>query len=512
MENSTQLNYLAQRFDIYYNNAKRYEAQGQIALAKRNYFLSAEVLMEMAKISSPKLAEVKFERAKRIIELADNLNEYNVGQNNSSSHASAPGGAAKNKQKDSEDGAKKFAAAQIPNVHFSDIAGLDDVKEAIKVRMIYPLKHPEVYSAYGKKMGGGMLLYGPPGTGKTMIAKAIACEVGATFYAVKGSDIVSKWVGESEQNINALFDSARQNELSIIFIDEIDSLLGKRGVDTHNDKRVNEFLQQIDGFGSDSSKILLLGATNRPWDIDSAAMRSGRFSEKIYVPLPDRKARRFLFDKYLKGLPLASDVDIDELVTLTEGYSGADINEICDSAKIEPLKKSIISREEDEDAKLTEITFNDFRRAFTKVRSSVTKEELRKLDEFAKAFNLDISKKPETNNEQTTAPTTQPKPEVKKEEPKPQGNNLKVILQSNTIKLVPNQKTSLEFYIDGESESVYAKVDSHNYVCKRNIRNWIIDNLNVSEGEYTVEVTADGKKATFNIKVIKGIDETDYDL
>ena len=239
----------------------------------------------------------------------------------------------------------------------------------------------------------------PPGTGKTMIAKAIACEVGATFYAVKGSDIVSKWVGESEQNINALFEEARKNDLSIIFIDEIDSLLGKRGVDNHNDKRVNEFLQQIDGFSSDSSKLLLLGATNRPWDLDSAAMRSGRFSEKIYVPLPDKKAREFLFAKYLKGLPLADDCNIDTLVKLSEGMSGADINEVCDSAKIEPLKESIIRREKDNDAGLIEITFNDFKKAFSKVRPSVTKEELKKLDDFARQYNLDIDLNPDDNEE-----------------------------------------------------------------------------------------------------------------
>lgn len=391
MKNSTELNTLSQKFDIYYDNAKKYEMSGQINLAKRNYYLSAETLMEMAKLSSPKLAQVKFERAKRLIEVAENLTAERK--------SSIKGGAEKGVSSTNDDEKKKFVSAEIPNVHFSDIAGLEDVKEAIKIRMIYPLKHPEVYSAYGKKMGGGVLLYGPPGTGKTMIAKAIACEVGATFYAVKGSDIVSKWVGESEQNINALFEEARKNDLSIIFIDEIDSLLGKRGIDNHNDKRVNEFLQQIDGFSSDSSKLLLLGATNRPWDLDSAAMRSGRFSEKIYVPLPDKKAREFLFDKYLKGLPLADDCNIDTLVKLSEGMSGADINEVCDSAKIEPLKESIIRREKDNDAGLIEITFNDFKKAFSKVRPSVTKEELKKLDDFAKQYNLDIDLNPDDNEE-----------------------------------------------------------------------------------------------------------------
>lgn len=500
MKNSTELNHLSQKFDIYYDNAKKYEMTGQLNLAKRNYFLAAEALMEMAKLSSPKLAQVKFDRAKRLIEIAENLGvEKSPVKGTSGKVASSE-----------DDEKKKFAAAEIPNVHFSDIAGLEDVKEAIKIRMIYPLKHPEVYSAYGKKMGGGVLLYGPPGTGKTMIAKAIACEVGATFFAVKGSDIVSKWVGESEQNINALFEEARKSELSIIFIDEIDSLLGKRGEDKHNDKRVNEFLQQIDGFSSDTSRMLLLGATNRPWDLDSAAMRSGRFSEKIYVPLPDKKARKFLFDKYLKGLPLSSDCDIDTLVNLSEGMSGADINEVCDSAKIEPLKESILRREKDGESGLIEITFNDFRKAFSKVRSSVTKEELKKLEDFAKQYNLDITSKDESDViEDDIGDEHTP---IVPEHSTQSSSQLKIILGDNTLKIQPDVPMNLEFFIDGDYKTVYAKIDSHNYVCKKNIRNWIINDLDLTEGEYNVEVTADGHKGNFTIKVIKGIDEVDYDL
>lgn len=377
MKDSVELNNLSQKYDIYYTNAKKYEENGQLNLAKRNLLLASECLMQMAKLSSPKLMKARLEKAKNLITSAESLS------------VSKPISQKKENAEKKEEN-KKFTAAEVPNIHFDDIAGLEDVKEAIKVRMIYPLKHPEIYSAYNKKIGGGVLLYGPPGTGKTMIAKAIACEVNAKFYAIKGSDIVSKYVGESEQNINALFEQAKKDELSIIFIDEIDSLLGKRGVDIHNDKRVNEFLQQIDGFSSDTSKLLFLGATNRPWDIDSAAMRSGRFSEKIYVPLPDDKAREFLFNKNLKNLPLEKDVDIELLTQKSEGLSGADISEICDSAKIEPLKQSIINRDLDKDADLIKITLKDFEKAFKKIKSSVTKEDLKKYEDFAKSFNLSL--------------------------------------------------------------------------------------------------------------------------
>ncbi len=493
MKDGIELNHLSQKYDVYFSNAKKYQSEGKLDLAKRNYLLSAEALMQMAKLSSPQVAKVKFDKAKHLIAVADSL-----GKEKPKNVAST----------EKEEGAKEFASASIPNIHFSDIAGLDDVKEAIKVRMIYPLKHPEIYSAYNKKMGGGVLLYGPPGTGKTMIAKAIACEVGATFYAVKGSDIISKYVGESEQNINALFNSARNNDLSIIFIDEIDTMLGKRGEDAHNDKRVNEFLQQIDGFSSDTSKILLLGATNRPWDIDSAAMRSGRFSEKIYVPLPDAKARRFLFEKNLKNLPLASDVDISTLVEMSKGLSGADISEICDAAKIEPLKESIIKRENDENSGLIEVCFNDFKKAFSKVRPSATKEELEKLEKFAKEFNLDISTKDAENVENSKAS------ENKNQENQTPvlDKKLDIVLQNNTLKILPNEPLRLEFYLDGNYSKVYAKVGSKNFVCKQNIRNWIIDDIKVQEGEYLVEITADGIAGSFKIKVIKGMEEEDYDL
>ena len=221
-----------------------------------------------------------------------------------------------------------------------------------------------------------MLLYGPPGTGKTMIAKAIACEVGAKFYAVKGSDIVSKWVGESEQNINSLFEEANKQDRSIIFIDEMDSLLGKRGQDIHNDKRVNEFLQQIDGFAGRNPNLLLLGATNRPWDIDSAATRSGRFSQKIYIPLPDEKARKFMLEKNMKNVPASKNFDIDKIVKQTELYSGADIEELCDRAKDEPLLKAI------ETDSVIEVTNKDFDNILKIFPPSVTESELKKFADY----------------------------------------------------------------------------------------------------------------------------------
>ena len=266
--------------------------------------------------------------------------------------------------------------------------------------MIYPVKHPEIYKIYNKTSGGGLLMYGPPGTGKTMIAKAIACEVGAKFYAIKGSDLRSKWVGESEKNISSLFETARKDKLAIIMIDELDTILASRGEDKHNDKVVNEFLQQIDGFMGKSPNLLLLGATNRPWDIDSAAMRSGRFSEKIYVPLPDTEARKFLFEKNLAGVPVADDVSIDKLASITSGYSGADIAEICDKAKVEPLLKSIeLSESGKFDAdNICKVTHKDIVNAISTIRKVSSSADIKKFEEFAKSFGENIKLTKEEEN------------------------------------------------------------------------------------------------------------------
>jgi len=371
--------FLNDTFYNYYEKAKKAHANGHTELAQRNYLLAAQTLMKLAENSSPKLKESRVNRAKRLLYISDHIEEFIVEQKEdgkmvvtSPAKKNAP-----EKENPDDENKKVWKAATIPNISFDDIAGLDDVKKSITVRMINPIKYPEKYAAYGKKSGGGVLLYGPPGTGKTMIAKAIAHEVGATFYAVKGSDILSKWVGESEQNISSLFETASQQKLSIIFIDEMDSLFRTRGEDAHNDKRVNEFLQQIDGFTGRNPNLLLLGATNRPWDVDSAAVRSGRFSEKIYIPLPDAPARLFLLKRHLSNAPLSADMDWNVLTQMTEGYSGADIEEICDRAKIDPLYEYINS-----DVKAP-VSLKNVTEAMKKVPKCTTPAEIKQFEDYS---------------------------------------------------------------------------------------------------------------------------------
>lgn len=366
---------LSDTFELYMKKGKEAKEKGNVALAKRNFLLAGQTMMQMAKQSQGKLKEVRMERARRLVEIAENMNKKPEKLDKKPSEDQAE-----------DEEVKKWQVAEIPKIKFSDVAGLEDVKKAITIRMINPIKFPDKYKLYGKKTGGGVLLYGPPGTGKTMIAKAIANEVGAKFYAVKGSDIVSKWVGDSEKNINSLFEEANKQERAIIFIDEMDSLIGKRGLDTHNDKRVNEFLQQIDGFAGRNPNLLLLGATNRPWDIDSAAMRSGRFSQKIYLPLPDGTARKFMIEKNMKGVPVSKDFDVDKIVLQTQLYSGADIEELCDRAKDEPLLKAIATDS------VIFVTNEDFEKVLSVFPPSVTPKELQQYDEYNNEINSYIKK------------------------------------------------------------------------------------------------------------------------
>lgn len=481
--------YLYDIFNLHYESAQRASKRGDKAGAKRHLLYAAKMLLELAQSETGVLKQARLERANRLLEMAENIETIGVGfYEGEATDASRP--VTNGRGGDAQGGdAKVWQAAVIPDVKFSDVAGLESVKETIRVRMINPIKYPEKYAAYGKKTGGGVLLYGPPGTGKTMIAKAIANEVGAKFYAVKGSDIVSKWVGESEKNIDSLFETARNDDRAIIFIDEMDSLFGQRGIDTHNDKRVNEFLQQIDGFVGKNPNLLLLGATNRPWDVDGAAVRSGRFSEKIYITLPDAKAREYLFRKQLENLPVDKDVDISVLVAATENYSGADIAEICDLAKEEPLEKYIRT-----DVK-ENIKMENLLEAIAKVNPTVDLRQLARFEEFA-----GITDRADEQHSKSTKPSGD-KPDV-----------CKVVFASTTIKLTPLKKADIEFYLPIESDRVYLELRGKHYSCSRSINNWRCS-VDVDEaGEYEVVISTTRELCRENLKFIKGIEENDIGL
>ncbi len=222
---------------------------------------------------------------------------------------------------------------QEKKISFQDIAGLDQVKEKICLKIIEPFRHPELYRYFGKKSGGGILMYGPPGCGKTLIAEAAAYEAGCQFFSVSISSLVSKYVGETEKNISQLFKQAREAAPSIIFFDELEALGTERSNAAHYAKTaVSQLLVEINGLGNRDQEILLLGATNEPWNVDLALRRSGRFGDTLFIPPPDFKTRYKLLKHYLDRKPLANDVKLLALAIETEGYSGADLVDLCDHA------------------------------------------------------------------------------------------------------------------------------------------------------------------------------------
>lgn len=282
-------------------------------------------------------------------------------------------------KRDEREDDEKTLFSGVPNISFDDVVGLEDVKRAVFFKAVYPRLYPELYTRYKMKKGGGLLLYGLPGTGKTMIAQAVAHETKGKFFSVRCSDIGSKWFGETEQNIRDIFEKARSYDNSVLFFDEIEAYAGKRREDSAMSRIVPEFLTQLQGVSEEGKdgKLLVIAATNRPWDIDGAFLRPGRFDDKIFVPLPGKESRTIIIKKKMEGVPTKGEIDFERIGSLTEGYNGADVSYICDKAKEIALRRVIEKLEEDEG-----VTMEDFVEAVSLVKSSVNAEDEKKMLEW----------------------------------------------------------------------------------------------------------------------------------
>ena len=269
-------------------------------------------------------------------------------------------------------------------VTFQDIVGLEKVKKIFNEKVILPIKHPELFEKYQKKSGGGILLYGLPGTGKTMFAKAIASEINATFIAIKSSDIKTKWYGETENKVKEIFDQAKKQAKTILFFDEFEGIGSKRTDEfsAGDNNLVTQLLIEMQGIESINQKnhlILIIAATNRPWAIDSAFLRPGRFDEKIYIPLPDFAARKAMFELKLKKVP-TKDMDYDYLAKQTEGFNGADIEEICEKLKMEGIKKSLELKKD------YYLTTQDFINIEPLIQTSVLQNDVELMNNYRKSL------------------------------------------------------------------------------------------------------------------------------
>lgn len=252
---------------------------------------------------------------------------------------------------------------QKRKIGMKDVIGLEKLKEEIMLKIALPLKRPDIVKKFKKNTKTGILMYGPPGCGKSLIAEAIANDSGVSFINVKASDIKSKWIGETEKNISRLFEEARSNQPCIIFIDEFESIGRARDEQNHSAEKnfVSEFLAQMDGLGNKEDKIILIAATNEPWNIDSALLRSGRFSSKIFVGIPDKTSRFEILLNELKDKPVNPTLDISKIVAQTKNFSPADLVALSESASDFALLRYM-------NQGYSEISEEDFIKAMKKIK------------------------------------------------------------------------------------------------------------------------------------------------
>jgi SpoVK/Ycf46/Vps4 family AAA+-type ATPase len=255
---------------------------------------------------------------------------------------------------------------EAAGVRLADVGGLTEVKKRLEASFLAPLRNPELRALYGKSLRGGLLLYGPPGCGKTFLAKAVAGELGASFLHVSLADVLDMYIGQSERNVKELFEVARTSAPCVLFLDELDAIGGKRSLNRSSGARttVNQLLTELDGVGSDNEGVFVLAATNHPWDVDAALRRPGRLDRTLLVLPPDREAREAILRTHLRDRPVER-IDTRRLARATEGFSGADLAHLCESASENALMDSVGS------GQVRMIAMADFDQALSEIRPSI---------------------------------------------------------------------------------------------------------------------------------------------
>jgi vacuolar protein-sorting-associated protein 4 len=354
--------------------------------AYRLYLQSAEILIELTKFTeNPQLTKIYENRAKEYIGRAKALNKINKNNQNSKNNTNR--GEQSDQNSELDQNIEASIVSENPDITLNDVAGLEAVKRSLREAIVLPLKRPDLFTG-SRQPWRGILLHGPPGCGKTMIAKATAGDIDATFFNVSAATLVSKWMGESEKLVKRLYEVAKEKQPSIIFIDEVDSLTQSRN-ENENDamRRVKtQLLASMEGLASNKEdRVVTIGATNVPWEIDSAFRR--RFQRRIYVPLPDEEARKIIFQINSKGIELDKNIDFKKLSSKTNEYTGSDIANICREAIMAPIRELDSSNLiDDSSVKARPVTQKDYLNALNNVKKSVSSSELTRFIEWDREF------------------------------------------------------------------------------------------------------------------------------
>lgn len=361
----------------YANEAIQFDRQGSKGMAVSRYQRASEVLLKLCSLyPEAPTNKVYMEHIENYRRRMKELNDQGsrTGQSHSSQLA--------------VEQTEHFSPIQKPNVRWNDIADLRDAKMAVEESVIYPAKRPDLFPLGWPR---GILFFGPPGCGKTLLAAAIATEINADFFCIDAASVMDKWLGQSEKNVANLFQDARRASASgrpaIIFIDEVDSLVGIRADEVGGEVRTrNQFLKEMDGISDKSSPVLVyvVGATNKPWALDEAFIR--RFQKRIFVPLPNGEARTELISIYSKDLTMSGDVSADELVRMTDGYSASDIHDILQSAQIKVVRELFQSERITDRSRPRAISMEDMREILRKRRPSVSSDMLRFYDKWYERY------------------------------------------------------------------------------------------------------------------------------
>ena len=387
-------NELEKAATTYALDAVRLDKQGQKGRAITFYQKAIESLLQLVQLYPEYgLNKVYVQRAiayqERIKALqgAVSSREMNEASNNDGEGggATAEGNGSGNGKPNNEE----LVVTEKPKVSWEEVVGLETAKKAVKEAIVYPVQRPDLFPLGWPR---GILLFGPPGCGKTLLAAAVATEIDANFYSIDAASIMSKWLGEAEQNVAKLFNSARKSsnegKPAIVFVDELDSLLGQHSNEVGGEIRVrNQFLKEMDGIVDKGKNlhVYVIGATNKPWDLDWAFIR--RFQKRILVPLADHATRLSMLKLYSSNLQIDNDVDLQELARLSEGFSGSDIRDVCQSAQLKLIGEFFESgKAMDKEAKPRALTMADFRQILEERKPSVSLDMLSMYNRWFEAF------------------------------------------------------------------------------------------------------------------------------